>query len=128
MPTKVMPITETVFMDEWAILLYETNGPAADSHSVRRYRHILVVRNDAPAEYVEDMGPACEFGDEVCIPGGVAEGGKFVSVERVGDLIEYADALKRRPFIGNDIVQADLIGGYLDAMEQRLRVQNGERP
>ena len=120
------PITTYISMDEPAIQLLELNAPSPDSTSVRRYRHIRVVRNDAPAEYIEDMGPASDFGDEISIPGGgVSEGGAFISVERVGDLIDYANALKDLPFGEHDIVRTDLIGGYHDMMEQKRLLQFG---
>jgi hypothetical protein len=120
-----IPITKHISMDEPAIQLYEINEPSPDSTSIRRYRHIRVVRHYAPAEYIEDMGLASEFGEELSIQGGVEEGGAFVSVERVGDLIDYANALKERPFDMEDIVPTDLIGGYHDVMEQRRLVLTG---
>ena len=114
-------------MDESALILYEVNGPSLDSTSVRRWRHIVVVRGNAPAEYLEDMGPASAFGDEISIPGGVAEGGRFFPVETVGRLIDYAEDIARNPFDRN-IPSLDLVNGYHDVMEQRQRVLNGERP
>jgi len=119
------PTTNFISMDEPAILLYETNGPALDSQSLRRWRHILVVRNDKPADYVTDMGLASDFSDELSIPGGVAEGGRFVSVEKVGDLMDFADGLRNQPFDVEDIVLTDLEGGYHDVMEQRQLVLAG---
>ena len=125
---QVIPVTEVISADEPCILLYEANGPSADSQSVRRYRHLRVIRDDAPAEFVEDMGPACEFGEEMLILGGDPDKGIHGLVETVARLIDYADDLKRFPFEKDAIPRTDLIGGYYDVMEQRQRVLNGERP
>ena len=124
----VMPVTNVVSMDEPCVLLYEANGPALDSTSPRRWRHIRVIRDDAPAEYVEDMGRASAFGDEINIPGGDPDKGIHGIVETVGRLIDFANELKLVPFDAAEVVTADLIGGYHDIMEQRRRVLNGERP
>ncbi len=128
MGLQVVPVALTVSMDEPALILYEVNQPAPDSQSVRRYRHIVVVRGDKPATYTEDLGLASNFGEQVSIPGGVAEGGQFQAVHTVGELIDYARELGRKPFDVESIAREDLIGGYHDVADMRRRVLAGETP
>jgi hypothetical protein len=125
-----MPGTSTVSMDEWAYILYEVNKPAPDSRSVRRYRHIQVVRADRLAEYVQDMGPSDIFREEFSIPGGVIDEktGKFSPEHTVGELVTIAEQLYREPYDMNEIEEdrLDLVGGYWDTVEKRFTNRDSE--
>ena len=122
---KALPMTDHVSMDEPCIMLFEFNSPAPDFLSVRRWRHIWVIRNDAGAEYREDLGPAGDYGDAFVLAGGEPEQGIDGIVETVGRLIDAAEDIKLHPFETEGIVRTDLEGAYHDMMDQRRLVTGG---
>ncbi len=113
---KPLPRTEYVSMDEPCIMLFEFEKYG------RRYRHIWVVRNDAGAEYQEDMGPAGAYGDTILLAGGEPEQGLD---ETVGRLIDAANDIKLHPFETEGIVKTDLEGAYHDMIYQRRLITGG---
>ena len=122
------PQTDYVSMDEPCVMLFEFNQPAADSQSVRRWRHIWVIRNDAGAEYREDLGPASDYGDAFVLPGGEPDYGIDGIVETVGRLIDCANDIKEHPFDSEGVVRTDLEGAYHDVMDQRRFILQGNTP
>ena len=53
--------TDWILPNEPCYLIYEVERQAPDSKTKRRYRHILVSRNDRLAEHVTDLGLASDF-------------------------------------------------------------------
>ena len=53
-----MPVTDYLVPDEKAAALQELNRIDTTSHHIRRWEFIYVVRDDAPAVHIRDMGPA----------------------------------------------------------------------
>ncbi len=123
-----VPKTDHVSMDEPCVMLFEVNSPAADSSSLRRWRHIWVIRDDAGAEYREDIGLASDYGDAFVLPGGEPDYGIDGIVETVGRLIDCANDIKAHPFDSEGVVRTDLIGAYHDVMDQRQFILEGNTP
>lgn len=81
--------TDWVLPNEPCYLIYEINKPALDSRSLRRYRYILVGRNDQIAEYVEDLGLAKDFAGatELQVKTGGMEQGRAWSEHTVAEAV-----------------------------------------
>lgn len=122
---ETLPVTDWVSKDEWAYSLYETNEPAPDSRSVRRYRHILVVRGDELADHVTDLGLASTFYQEFNILGGVPDGDKFHHEHTVGELLEMAHQLRAQKYDMSSIRPRDVIGDYRDNVERMRNIRAG---
>ena len=120
-----LPRTHYYSMDEPCGMLLEFNGPALDSHSVRRWLHLWVLRNDEWHEYREDMGPPGDYGDVIVLSGGEMDDGINGIAETVGRLIDCANDIKLHPFETEGIVRTDLEGAYHDVMDQRRLVIGG---
>ncbi len=105
-------------MDEPCIMLFEFEKYG------RRHRHIWVIRDDAGAEYQEDLGPA-DGSNEIVLAGGEPDDGRDGIVETVGRLIDCANDIKLHPFETEGIVRTDLEGAYHDMMDQRRLVTGG---
>ncbi len=141
-----MPKTDYVNMDEDAYVLIELVKKTPDSKHFHRYRHVQVVRNDALAEYIWDMGDELKFkAAGFCIPGGgydtetkkmwvwnaftgkseprAIEIGKrsWWFEETVGTLIDAAEELHRNPFDVSEILdnQTDLIEDYHEQIDRK---------
>ena len=126
---SMMPGTATVSMDEWAYTLFEVNKPSPDSKSVRRYRHIQVVRGEGLAEYVQDMGLASGYDEEFNIPGGFLDQGKFYPEHTVGELIDISEQLHKRPYDMGNVMETrtDLVGGYHDQIDRKATANMGRK-
>lgn len=91
--------TIAVSFDEPAFSLAEVNLQSPGSRGWRRYQLIQVMRNDRPAEYRENLGPAKKFSaDQFCILGGVQNEitGRFEILHTVGELRDIADGLREK--------------------------------
>lgn len=91
--------TTWISEDEPCLGLYEINLQSPGSLGFHRYQVIYVMRGDKPAEYREDMGPAVEWAgtDQLRIPGGAVEDGRYHIEETVGRLREMAARIRRDP-------------------------------
>lgn len=86
--SNFMPVTMYVWPDERCANYREVDLLTPDFTSYHRYRMVHVVRHDALAEYIEDMGPSNRVvGGPVTIIGG--EGN--VIVETYSSMCEIAD-------------------------------------
>jgi len=96
---KILYGTTYIEEDEPCILLVEMHLQSPDSRGFHRYQIIHVMRHGKPAEYREDMGLAKNFKgvDQLRIPGGVEEGGRYEVVETVGRLRDIANYLRTFP-------------------------------
>jgi len=96
---KLLYGTTWVDEDEPCLALYEMHLQSPGSRGFHRYQIIHVMRHGKPAEFREDMGLAKNFKgvDQLRIPGGVEEGGRYYVVETVGRLREIADYLRTFP-------------------------------
>jgi|TARA_R100000306_G_C4373799_1_gene141089 hypothetical protein len=118
----ITPITLAVTMDEPAFCLVEVNLLTPDSQAHHRYRKISVVRDDAIAEYNEDLGPIDHFTTgQFRVPGGVVDEntGHIECLHTVGELVdiaEYYHAHIHTPEIEPD----DLYEGFLRHEEARV--------
>ena len=94
-----LPITDWVDPNEGAILYSEINLPGPLYDEPHRYQIIKVIRNDAPAIYKKDLGPARNFvGGQVNIPGGMwnEKTGKGQIWDTVGRLEGMGETLRHR--------------------------------
>lgn len=121
MTTGIVPITLHLSMDEYAGELYEIVKMAPDGSGNRLYRYITVIRDDAPAQHVKDLGPANDPNAGVAIPS--------MFEHTVGELIDMAEKLRATaPAPQRPDPREDLVGGYFDIMEQQNRARHGVKP
>lgn len=118
MTKGLLPAALTVSMDEPASRLYETVRRVlnAEGHSEdRRFLHIWVRRNDAIAEYVEDLGGAWQFPGEAFI--------LLADWEPVGELLDMALSRRwARAFnVEHGVEPPDLVTGYYEQAEERWK-------
>ena len=95
---SLLPATLEVSYDELAFNLSELIQPAPVG-APRRFQIILVIRNDALAEYRIDLGPASDFTTpEFRIPGGVVDEstGRGEILHTVGELKDIATEMHER--------------------------------
>ena len=91
--SKVMPVTEYVYRTEKCSNYREMDLLAPDFKSYRRYRLVWVVRNDALAEYIEDLGPSDK------VPGGpvnIVGGEGAIIVETFETMVSMAEEFRER--------------------------------
>ena len=119
---SLLPATLEVSYDEPAFNLSELIQPAPVG-APRRFQIILVLRNDALAEYRIDLGPASEFATpEFRIPGGVVDEatGRGEILHTVGELKDMADDMHMR---AAPVVQTrDIWGDYHDYLDGKRNV------
>ena len=117
--------TEFVQQNEPCYLIYEVIKPAPDSKTRRRYRHILVGRDDKLAMYVEDLGLAelLPHWQESQIKTGGIEGGKAWSEHTVGEAIGMMEQYRESHRDTEDLPHLlhDLEDGYETTNEMRGR-------
>ena len=91
--------TTYVLRDEPCLGLYEMHLQSPGSRGFHRYQILYVMRDDKPAEFRKDMGPVREFKDvdQLRIPGGAMDGGKFYIEHTVGELRDIADQIRGNP-------------------------------
>ena len=84
-----------------------------------RYQIILVVRNDQPAMYVEDMGPEWLYQNStpILILGGARIDDRFEIMHTVEEVREMADELRRQPYNPTGVGPVDLVQRYIDETE-----------
>jgi len=120
MPKRILPTTLFIRKDEPCVLLVELNRLSPDSRSMRRYQMVVVVRNDRPAEFRIDRGPATEdeqFRVLGCVEDQVS--GHVEVLHTVEELQEIADYLRdRRSGWTREIEPHDLVQGYHNYMEE----------
>jgi len=95
---SLLPATLEVSYDEPAFNLSELVQPTPVGEP-RRFQIILVIRNDALAEYRIDLGHASNFTTpEFRIPGGVVDefNGRGEILHTVGELKDIADEMHMR--------------------------------
>ena len=116
--------TLTIADDEPAYLLTEMNMLTPNNREVHRYQTIKVIRGEAFAEWVTDMGTAAQYKGvpEFAIPGGVPEtDGRFTILHDVAELRFIAGCLHDPDyaphFLARDEGPPDLIVAYHEAME-----------
>jgi hypothetical protein len=105
----------TVSLDEPCLWVRETVRKTPNQRQRRRYRSTGVVRNDAPAEHLEDLGPE-DKAEEFQILG--------YGVETVGYLREQADKYREQLITGVAIPQelihsTNLVEEYVKARENK---------
>jgi hypothetical protein len=120
MTTGIIPVTFHISMDEDAYELYEIVKMAPDGSGNRRMRYITVIRDDAPAQYVVDQGPATEGEEGVGIPS--------MLEHTVGELIDMAEALRSTAPAPKREMKENLVDGYFDIMEQQNRARHNAMP
>jgi len=119
------PATLTVSMDEPAVRLSETvrRVPNERGHSEdRRFMTIQVIRQDAIAEYVEDLGFASDFpGESFMILADPRPGG-----DTVGEVLDMAIRRRwRRPMaVESGIEPPDLVNNWRRASEETRKIRN----
>ena len=94
-----LPTTDYISPNEGAILYSEVNLPGPLFDEPHRFMVIKVIRNDKPAIYTQDLGPARNFvGVEVNIPGGQWDErtGKGETWDTVGNLMGIAELIRNR--------------------------------
>jgi hypothetical protein len=120
--SNLVSATAEVHMDEPAFYLSELVQPSPLG-APRRFQIILVIRNDAIAEYRVDLGPASEFTTpEFRIPGGVIDEatGRGEILHTVGELKDIADEMHER---AAPVVQTrDIWGEYYDYLDGKRNV------
>jgi len=120
MPKRILPTTLFSRKDEPCVLLVEVNRLSPDNRGMRRYQIVVVVRNDRPAEFRTDMGPATEdeqFRVLGCVEDEVT--GHVEVLHTVEELREIADYLRdRRSGWTQEIEAHDLVRGYHNYMEE----------
>jgi hypothetical protein len=123
----VWPQAYEIYPDEKALLLIERNENRPDYRGFRRYQTIFVLRNDALAKYMEDMGPSEAFiASELDVPGGDPGNPQAEWQETVSALRDYADEF--RQWLTKKQYQrevADLEAGYFDQADEAARVLRG---
>ena len=105
----ITPATHYISEDEPCFQLREIdNVPVPPKGRPRRYRTLVVVRNDGLAEYMEDMGLSSKQKFDQCrILGGVIDEqtGRIFIEHSVGDLRTISEQLKK-----HKVDKAALIG------------------
>lgn len=86
--SKVMAETLYVWGDEKCSNYRETDFLDPEWKTYRRYRQVWVVRNDALAEYLEDIGPSSQF---VNGPVHIVGGEGTIIIETYNTMCEIAD-------------------------------------
>ena len=113
---SLLPATLEVSYDELAFNLSELIQPAPVG-APRRFQIILVIRNDALAEYRIDLGPASDFTTpEFRIPGGVVDEstGRGEILHTVGELKDIA--IEMRGLAIPIVPTRDIWGDYYDQL------------
>jgi hypothetical protein len=121
---KVWPVAEEVYPNEMGLFVMERNEQAPDHRGFRRYQTIFVVRKDALAKYMEDMGLSDFYvAPELLVPGAdlsKPRGGEWYHT--VSELKDYADDFRgyllERQYHRE---MPDLISGYHDHMDEVVR-------
>ncbi len=117
--------TDSVEPNEPCYLIYEVSKPASDSRGLRRYRHILVGRNNKLAMFVEDLGPVelLPFWQESQIKTGGIQNGKAWSEHTVGEAIGMMEAYRESHWDTEDLpfLLHNLEEGYEVTNEMRGR-------
>ncbi len=123
MANKLAAATIEVSLCEPAFALVEVNKQSPDFSGFHRYQRLWVIRRDAPAEYLEDLGPVDRFAAEPFRLIGYAGGdGYLEALETVGSLRDLAEWMRNESntLIDPELIQRrDLIGEYWNEMEQR---------
>jgi len=121
MTTGIVPITLYISMDEYAAELYEIVKASPDGQGRHLYRYITVIRGDAPAQHVTDLGLCTDPNAGVAIPS--------MYEHTVGELMDIAEKLRATaPAPERPDPKDDLIGGYFDIMEQQNRARHNVKP
>jgi hypothetical protein len=113
---SLLPATLEVSYDEPAFNLSELIQPTPIG-APRRFQIILVIRNDALAEYRIDLGPASAFTTpEFRIPGGVVDEitGRGEILHTVGELKDIA--IEMRGLAIPIVPTRDIWGDYYDQL------------
>jgi len=113
---SLFPATLEVSYDEPAFNLSELVQPIPVGKP-RRFQIILVIRDDALAEYRIDLGPASEFTTpEFRIPGGVVDEvtGRGEILHTVGELKDIATEMHMR--VAPIVHTRDIWGDYHDQL------------
>ena len=104
----------------FAIIERTDQGP--DRESIHRFQYVMVVRNDKPAVYCEDLGLASLYkAPPIYIPGGAQDdAGKFWFEHNVGELRDLAEAAREdyRAFLARMQEVAETSTLIHDAIEQ----------
>ena len=118
---SLLPATLEVSYDELAFNLSELIQPAPVG-APRRFQIILVIRNDALAEYRIDLGPASDFTTpEFRIPGGVVDEstGRGEILHTVGELKDIATEMHERE--APALRPRDIWQEYFDLSEEKAK-------
>uniref|UniRef100_A0A6M3KCY5 Uncharacterized protein n=1 Tax=viral metagenome TaxID=1070528 RepID=A0A6M3KCY5_9ZZZZ len=103
---KLLYGTTWISEEEPCLGLFEMNLQTPDYSGFHRYQIIYVMRGDAPAEYREDMGKESLWkgAEQIRIPGGAMEDGKYYVEETVGTLRQMASQLRVNPIDIRDLL------------------------
>ena len=90
--------TTEIWSHEPCWYVSEMNHPAPDSHSVRRYQTIVVIRNDQKVRLVRDIGDSLLFGSEFQLICGVPDGkGGGEALYTVEEAVQMARDMNLKP-------------------------------
>lgn len=100
---KIIPATQYILADEKAYWLSEVNKQSPGSKGFRRYQIITVIRDDAQAQYWDDLGPVNNWKgiDQFTIPS--------LFEHTVAELQEIARQMRsdKSPFDKRELVKVD---------------------
>lgn len=100
-----------------------------DSKGWHRFRIVYVIRDDALAEFWQDMGPRENFTmEEFRIPGGFfKEDRRHIEiVHSVEELVDIADSFHDTPLVV-EVERRDLLGDWYNDLELRQWLKRGKR-
>ena len=101
--------TTWISEDEPCLGLFEIHLQSPGNRGFHRYQIIYVMRGDMPAEYREDMGTEVSWlgAEQIRIPGGAMENGKYYVEETVGSLRQMAAQLRATKVDVKDLLSLD---------------------
>ncbi len=121
MPAAIEIVATEISKFEPCYWLEERILQSKESRGLRRWQQIGVMRDQWPAWYRIDLGPASSFkADEFVIPGGLMRNDKrFEILHSVEELMGMAEWLRNQPSLAAQIEPRNLIEGYNQVTEKK---------
>ncbi len=106
---KLLYGTTWIQEDEPCLGLFEMNLQSPGNKGFHRYQIIYVMRGDEPTQYREDLGKDTDWhgAEQLRIPGGAMENGKYYVEHTVGELRQIAEELRSSPIDVKDLLGLD---------------------